>query len=124
MSLLAADARPFFSMYDMYSATHRPADDLKTPGPLVYRVVAHTRDGWRALPGCSVDEQVLAPVRRTLGDLRMPRASLDPAVARCLADWPQVTRVRFDGDRQEFDWSTGSLVWRRRVDVVGPVRLE
>ena len=124
MSLMAIDARPFFSMYDMYSATHGTADDLYPSGAVVYRVVADTADGWMSLPGCSVNEQVAARVGRTLGDLLVSRSALDPALAQCLLDWPNVKRVRLDGDRQEFDWSTGRLEWRRRVDMIGPLQVD
>jgi hypothetical protein len=76
------------------------------------------------LPGCSVNEQVAARVGWTLGDLHVSRSALDPALAQCLLDWPNVKRVRLDGDRQEFDWATGRLEWRRRVDMIGPLQID
>lgn len=124
MSTLATDARPFFSMYDMYSATHRSEENDAVHGSTVYRVVAALNDGWVPLDGCVIAESEVAGLQRVIGDVHVSRSVLNPAIVSCLRQQPTVTRFRLDGDRQQFDWSTGTLVWKRRVDVVGPVRID
>ncbi len=115
------EARPIVSAYDMYSTTYASDEDYERASNLRYRIVALMPGGTTHELGCDIDDEaarVLAIAGRggSSERLRMRRQ-----IAACLKDRPEVEFVTLEGDRQVFDWNTGTFVWKRRVDHIGPV---
>jgi hypothetical protein len=118
------EARPMFSAYDMYATTYATPEAYEAASNLVYRVVDVADGRSRDLPGCVVDDTIAAMARRALegsaDDLQLFRK----AVGECLRSAPDVRQVALEGDRQVFLWNEARFVWKRRLDVIGPIEAD
>lgn len=118
------EARPMFSKYDMYSTTYASPEDYEAASNLEYRVVDVSSGPASDLPGCVVDDRVAEIARgaavRNADAVRL----LKQAIAGCLQGRPQVRLIALEGDRQVFVWSESRFVWKRRLDVIGPIDAE
>jgi hypothetical protein len=124
VSTRQVEARPFLTAYDMYSTTYGSAEDYEAATNLVYRVVGISADDASDLPGCIIDDAAARTVEAAArGDARA-REQVKALIGPCVSDRPDVTMVRLEGDRQVYDWQQRRFHWRKRLDVVGPLRVD
>ena len=123
MSALHVEARPMFSAYDMYSATYASADEFEDAINLVYRVVIVDNNQSRDLPDCLLSDRdaELLPLAAAGGIAA--RAHLRDVLGPCLGEI-QVGALALEGDRRVFDWQEHRFMWKRRIDVIGPVQAD
>jgi hypothetical protein len=120
-SAAAIEARPLLSAYDMYSATYDSPDDYEAASNLEYRIVAGSGGAWADVPGCVVSDRAAEIARLASAGSAPHQAMLRDLVGPCLRDRPDVERIRLEGDRQVFDWTSSRFEWKRRLDVIGPL---
>lgn len=105
------------SAYDMYSATYDSDYDYEQSTNLQYQLLVRDGSGDHEIAGCVLDDRSAARLRdaaRT-GDVR-------PAIVRSLCpSAPAPARVVLRGDRHVYDWDHARFMWRRGVDVIGPL---
>jgi hypothetical protein len=118
------EARPLFTAYDMYSTTYANPDDYEAAGNLVYRVVAVSENEAADRPGCVVDDAGAHAVAAAAQGDQRARARVRGLLGSCFAERRGVTMVRLEGDRQVYDWQQRRFHWQRRLDVIGPVRVD
>jgi hypothetical protein len=124
VSTRQVEARPFLTAYDMYSTTYGSPEDYEAATNLVYRVVGISADDASDLPGCIIDDAAARTVEAaSRGDARA-REQVKALIGPCVSDRPDVTMVRLEGDRQVYDWQQRRFHWRKRLDVVGPLRVD
>lgn len=118
------EARPVFSAYDMYSTTYETREDYEAASNLVYRVVGIAGHEPVELPGCVVDDAGVRAFEAAAGGDARAQARLKGLLAPCLAERKDVTMLRLEGDRQVYDWEHRRFEWRRRLEVIGPARID
>jgi hypothetical protein len=123
-SAMHVEARPVITAYDMYSTTYDTPDDYEAASNLVYRVVGIEGRQPVELAGCVVDDAAVRQFEAASGGDAGARARVKGLLGPCLSKHPGVTMVRLEGDRQVYDWEQRRFEWRRRLDVVGPVRID
>ena len=118
------EARPVFTAYDMYSTTYDTPEDYEAASNLVYRVVGIVGQQPVELPGCIVDDAAVRELEAAAGGDAGARARMKGLLGPCLSKRPGVNVVRLEGDRQVYDWEARRFEWRRRLEVIGPVRID
>ena len=124
VSMRHVEARPLFTAYDMYSTTYSSPEAYEAASNLEYRVVEVDEHRAADLPGCVVDEAGARAVAAAADGDVSARARVRGLLGPCLADRRGVSMVRLEGDRQVYDWQQRRFDWRRRVEVIGPVRVD
>jgi hypothetical protein len=123
-SVMHVEARPLVTAYDMYSTTYNTRDDYEAASNLVYRVVGITGQEAADLPDCVVDDVAVRAFEAAVKGDEHARARMRGLLGPCLGERPAVTMVRLEGDRQVYNWERRRFEWRRRLEVIGPVRVD
>jgi hypothetical protein len=111
------EAPPMASAYDMYSATYDSDYDYEQSMNLQYQLLVRDDAGDHEIAGCVMDDRRAARLRESAR-----AADLDPVIVRSLCpSVPAPARVVLRGDRHAYDWDHARFVWRRGVDVIGPL---
>jgi hypothetical protein len=118
------EARPLFTAYDMYSTTYSGPDAYEAASNLLYRVLEVDKNGTTDLPGCVVDEAGARALTAAAEGDEGARARVRGLLGPCLPERRGVSMVRLEGDRQVYDWEERRFHWRRRLEVIGPVRVD
>jgi hypothetical protein len=123
VSAVRREVPPLLSAYDMYSTTYSTPDEYEWASNLEYRVVAQANGGWSTLDGCVVDDVIAGRVREAMAAAAPVPAPMRAVLARCLRDQQGASAWRLEGDRRVYDWDAGVFVWKRGIDVIGPIEV-
>jgi hypothetical protein len=120
-SVARIEAKPLMSSYDMYSTTYRNRQQYEQASNLVYRVVGVGGAGSVALDDCVVDEATARRFAAAANGDSAARRSVTREIADCVRGRPDIQAIGLMGDRRVFDWDARHFVWKRGIDVIGPV---
>jgi hypothetical protein len=123
-SVLAIEARPWFSAYDMYSTSYASLAEYEETRPLTYRVVALDGREPVELPCPALEEADALLLHAAAAGETAPRARLRRLLGGCVAAGPPSRLLALEGDLLIYDWELHELRPRRAVDVIGPVPAE
>jgi len=117
------EVRPMLTAYDMYSGTYASLEDYEFSTNLDYRVVA-LRPGTSAdVPDCVFDDHTVERIEAASSPTDRLARELQVHGGSCRDLGPDVTAILLEGDRQVFNWDTATFATKRRVRVVGPIRV-
>ena len=120
VSAARREVPPLLSAYDMYSTTYSTPEEYEWASNLEYRVAAQADGRWVTLDGCVVDDVIAGRVREAMAAAAPVPSPMRAVLARCLRV-QGASAWRLEGDRRVYDWAAGVFVWKRGIDVIGPI---
>jgi hypothetical protein len=117
------EVTPMMSAYDMYSTTYASREEYEWSTNLTYRLVALRAGRSLDVQNCVFDDRTVARIEAAPSPTDRLERELRVHGGACLDVGRDVSAVLLEGDRRVFNWETEQFSTRRRVKVVGPIRV-